>query len=500
MKIVIIGGGVAGLSAGIYAQLAGFESAVYEKCGVLGGQCTGWDRKGYHIDGCIHWLTGTKEGSGLYRIWQELGVIQGNDIIHLDRFGVYEYEGGAISLWKDLDRLEQELLTLSPEDAGPIKNMIRDIRTMQSMVIPVNHPVDMMPLGEKLRMLRVLMGAGGILTKNSRTSCAAYAQRFKHPALQSFIAQRVPPYFSILAFIFGMANFSGDNGAIPAGGSRGMVDRMEKRYRELGGEAHTGMAAEEIIIRDGRARGVRFAGGGIVNADYVIASCDVHVTLKKLLNNRYTDKRFEYRYRHPREYPVLSSFRAAFGVREDLGDYPHALVFEIEPLTVGVTPFSSLGMRHYAYQRDFAPPGCTTLTVAFNQTAEDYAFWEALYTGDREKYRAEKNRIAGAIQERLEGRFPEFRGKMEFLDAASPATYHRYTGAYQGAWMSFMMTPKTKMMMHRGVVRGLQNFFLSGQWLQPPGGLPIAALYGKYTIQRICKQEKIPWDFAAPRS
>jgi phytoene dehydrogenase-like protein len=371
--------------------------------------------------------------------------------------------------------------------------MIRDIRIMQSMVIPVNQPVDMMPLGEKLKMLRALMGAGGILTKNSRTSCAAYAKRFKHPALQRLIAQRVTPYFSILAFIFGMGNFSGGNGAIPAGGSRGMVDRMEKRYRELGGAAYTGMTAEEIIIRDGRARGVRFAGGGIVNADYVIASCDVHVTLKKLLNNRYADKRFEYRYRRPREYPVLSSFRAAFGVREDLRDYPHALVFEIEPLTVGVSSFPSLGMRHYAYQRDFAPPGCTTLTVAFNQTAEDYDFWEKLYAGDREKYAEEKNRIAGAVQERLERRFPEFRGKIEFLDAASPATYHRYTGAYQGAWMSFMMTPKTKMMMHRGVVRGLQNFLLSGQWLQPPGGLPVAALYGKYTIQRICKQEKIPW-------
>jgi hypothetical protein len=54
-----------------------------------------------------------------------------------------------------------------------------------------------------------------------------------------------------------------------------------------------------------------------------------------------------------------------------------------------------------------------------------------------------------------------------------------------------MVTPKTKMMMHTGAIRGLKNFFLSGQWLQPPGGLPAAACYGKYAIQRICKREKI---------
>jgi hypothetical protein len=50
-----------------------------------------------------------------------------------------------------------------------------------------------------------------------------------------------------------------------------------------------------------------------------------------------------------------------------------------------------------------------------------------------------------------------------------------------------MMTPKTKMLMHRGAIRGLKNCLLSGQWLQPPGGLPVAAIYGKYAIQRICK-------------
>ncbi|MDR2029839.1 MAG: NAD(P)/FAD-dependent oxidoreductase [Treponema sp.] len=498
MKILIIGGGVAGLSAGSYAQMAGFESAIYEKCGVLGGQCTGWDRKGYHIDGCVHWLTGTKEGNDLHRVWQELGIIRGNNIIQLDRFGVYEYDGVTISLWKDLDRLQAELLAISPGDEKPIRNMIRDIRIMQSMVLPLDRPVDMMPLGEKLKMLKALMGAGGILTKNSKTSCAVYAKRFKHPALQKLIERRVPPYFSVLAFIFAMGNFSAGNGALPAGGSRGMVDRMEKRYRELGGQVHTGMTAEEIIVRGDRARGVRFSGGEIINADYVIASCDVHITLKKLLKNRYIDKKFEYRYRHPREYPVLSSFHAAFGVREDLRDYPQVLVFETEPFTVGVTGYASLGMRNYAYEKDFAPPGCTTLTAALNQTAGDYAFWAELYTGDRERYVREKKRIAGAIQERLERRFPELRGKIEFLDAATPMTYHRYTGAYMGAWMSFMMTPKTKMLMHRGAIRGLKNCLLSGQWLQPPGGLPLAALYGKYAILRICKKEKIAFGTVLP--
>ena len=47
-RVVIIGGGIAGLSAGIYALKAGYETTIYEKNAIPGGECIGWNRKGYH--------------------------------------------------------------------------------------------------------------------------------------------------------------------------------------------------------------------------------------------------------------------------------------------------------------------------------------------------------------------------------------------------------------------------------------------------------------------
>ena len=69
-KVIVIGGGIAGLSAGIYALKAGFEAEIYEKNTIPGGECIGWNRKGYHIDNCIHWLTGTLKGTELYDVWK----------------------------------------------------------------------------------------------------------------------------------------------------------------------------------------------------------------------------------------------------------------------------------------------------------------------------------------------------------------------------------------------------------------------------------------------
>lgn len=73
------------------------------------------------------------------------------------------------------------------------------------------------------------------------------------------------------------------------------------------------------------------------------------------------------------------------------------------------------------------------------------------------------------------------------LDVATPKTYERYCNAYRGSFMSFMPTVKGKMMAHTGRIKGLGNIFLSGQWLQPPGGLPVAVVTGKDTIMRICR-------------
>ena len=55
-KILIIGGGVSGLSTGIYGQLNGFKTQILEMNNAPGGQCTAWDRKGYRFDYCLHWL------------------------------------------------------------------------------------------------------------------------------------------------------------------------------------------------------------------------------------------------------------------------------------------------------------------------------------------------------------------------------------------------------------------------------------------------------------
>lgn len=106
-KIIIIGAGIAGLSAGCYARMNGYEAEIYEMHDKPGGLCTSWKRKGYIFDGCLHWLMGSHPGSSMYKLWAELGAVQGRRIYNKDIFYRFNSsDGRALVIYCDVDKLE----------------------------------------------------------------------------------------------------------------------------------------------------------------------------------------------------------------------------------------------------------------------------------------------------------------------------------------------------------------------------------------------------------
>lgn len=488
-KIAIIGGGVAGLTAGIEAASRGFESVIYERHSLVGGQCTGWDRAGYHIDGCIHWLTGTKDGTELNGLWRDVGALSDDvGIIQLDDFGKVDLGDTTITIWKDLDRFERELIAIGPEDVKHVKALMRAIRAAQSMPMPARVAPELLSPGALIKLIFEMARKGSIMRKYASVTASQYAARYRNPVLRQFFSTRVTPGYSFYIFPFSLAVFTSGNGAIPEGGSREMALRMEKRYVSLGGRVVKNAVVEEIVVEGDVAVGVRLAGDRIERADYIVASCDVHLTLEQLLKGKYRDREFDKRFSDPVSYNVVSSVQVALGVNADMKDYPLINSFGCKPFTCGKTQIYGLGYKGFSYEPSFAPAGHSVLVLELPQDYFDYEFWEPL-AKDREAYRAEKERLAREVVLRMEGHFPELTGKITALDVATPSTYHRYTGAWKGAWMAFMPSPGSKGMMHSGKIKGLTNCYLTGQWLMPPGGLPCAAMTGRFAVQRIAKKE-----------
>ena len=107
------------------------------------------------------------------------------------------------------------------------------------------------------------------------------------------------------------------------------------------------------------------------------------------------------------------------------------------------------------------------------------------------KYRLKKEQLGLLVMNKIIKKIPEMQGNIEVLDVFTPKTLNRYTNSSRGAYMGFLFTKNKGMFTHNGMLKNLNNFMMTGQWMQCPGGLPLALSQGKFAIQRINKIEHI---------
>lgn len=490
-KVVIIGGGIAGMTAGVLLQKAGFATAIYEKHTLPGGQCTGWKREGYFIDNCIHWLTGTRPGSALHELWKEIGALgDGVELHEKEMFFSSKLNGQTLTFWRDKERTRQEMLALSPEDEAEINKMMEYVTLAETMTVPVEKPFDAMNLLDFMKLGMSMKSMGKVMKEYGNMDINELAMRFKHPLIRRAIIDYMPAGYQAYAFLVSYGTVTGGNGDIPKGGSLAMSLRIAEKYKEYGGTLHTGTGVKSILLSGKKAEGIVLESGETVEADYVIVACDTDYTFRQLLPAEYMPKALKQMYDRRDKYPVSSGFQIAYGVDGVFPELTGTRVFSCDDITVGSRIVNCMSVQSYDYEPNFAPEGKMVLQTNFSQTEEDYKYWQVLYD-DRENYEKKKAEIAGEALARVIKEYPFLGGKIHVIDVWSPMTYTRYCNSYNGAYMSFVTTKQAKSITVPGVVKGLGNVLLASQWLMGPGGLPTAAAMGKFAAWRIIEKKGI---------
>ena len=484
-KVIIVGGGIAGMTAGILLQKAGYQTEIFEKNSVAGGQCTGWKREGYFIDNCIHWLTGTKEGSGLHELWKEVGALGNSVEVHeKEMFFSSKLNGKTLTFWRDKEKTRQEMLALSPEDEKEINKLIKYVTLAESMTVPVEKPFDAMNLLDFMKLGMSMKEMGKVMKEYGNMDIRELALRFKHPLIQRSIMDYMPPGYQAYAFLVSYATVTSGNGDIPKGGSLAMAMRIANKYKECGGILHTNTSVESILLNGKKAEGILLQDGSKVEADYVVCACDTDYTFRVLLTNKYMPKQLRNQYKEREKYPVSSGFQIAYAVEGIFPELTGTRVFSCDEIEVGKHRVKAMSIQAYDYEPDFAPEGNMILQSNFSQLETDYAYWEALYANNT-AYEEKKREVANQAVKRVVAEYPFLDGKIRILDVWTPMTYTRYCNAYKGAYMSFVTTKQAKSITVPGVIKGIDNVMLASQWLMGPGGLPTAAAMGKFAAWRI---------------
>jgi len=205
-SIIIIGAGFAGLAAGIYAQMNGYHTQIFEMHDKPGGLCTSWERKGFTIDCCIHWLVGSSPESSMHDFWEEAGISQDREFINMDEYYRLEGpDGRTLVFYSDIDRLEKHLLEFSPQDSESIREFIEGIRMCLVFDSPSKHTPLFHRQVKKAGLIFNFIKNGKKMHRWMKITSADFANRFKDPLLRKAFEEMWIPEFSMFFMLFTFA-------------------------------------------------------------------------------------------------------------------------------------------------------------------------------------------------------------------------------------------------------------------------------------------------------
>lgn len=484
MKVIIVGGGIAGLAAGTYACQSGFETTIFEMNGIPGGNSTSWRRKGYLFEGGMHWLVGSSEKVPMHKLWLEVGALrENNPVYNKDPFLTYMDENGPVCLYRNPTRLREHLMAISPKDACAINSLIKDIKAMGKLAMPV---MDVKGVQMKrkqappLSMLFALPAALSRMNKLGKISAEEYAQRFKHPGIRILLNAVVGTSgFSASSTAFTLGGLASGDAGYPKGGSLRMAQNMADTFNSLGGDILYNQKVERVEVENNKACGV-WSNGTLYKADAVIVTVDTLTAIDHLFEKPLTESWMD-EMRHE-IVPVNNAF-ICLGVRADLSHLPEGILYPLKrPFNYFGRQQNTIGFNNYAQYEGYAPTGCTALTCFL--AGDTYDEWKSAKTDGT--YEEKKANLASTVIDRLAEVVPETEGKVEVWDVATPLTYERYCGTWRGSWMS-EMGPGCTRQEYPQKSESIDALYFAGQRVMIPGGLPCALSTGRRAVQYLCK-------------
>lgn len=481
-SIIIIGAGVAGLSAGSYAQMNGFNSTILEQHAIPGGSCTAWRRKGYTFDYCIHDLAGISPESDAHFIWQELGALANKPVHFHDEFWRTEdSHGNRLHAYTNAERMIRQLMEIAPEDEETIREYEKGLKAFSKfefLAIPV---LGSRGILKALANLPAIMKWGGI-------TMDAFAKKFTNPFLRTAFATMQYDFSGIpmMLHLSFMASSQNHQLGWPVGGSLDFANSMAKRYQSLGGDLKLKSGVEKIVVEDGKAAGVQLMNGEILRADIIISAADGYSTIYKMLDRKYSNEAIDTYYKSEPETQEMS-LHISLGVNRDLSTEPRALTILLDaPTRIADITTDRLDIEFFGFEPAFAPKGKGVVKVLVKS---GYRFWKDLKE-NKEAYQDAKDTAIAEVLKILETKFPGISGQVEVTDVATPVTAERFLGSRFGfqAWASKNFF-KTMMSGLSITLPGLDKFYMTGQWAMANIGVSTAAISSRNLIKRICKKE-----------
>ncbi|WP_170970177.1 phytoene desaturase family protein [Nocardioides jishulii] len=285
---IVIGAGLGGLSTAAFLAREGQRVLVLEQHEVVGGSSQSFRRGDDEFDVGLHRVGECEPGGRTRTLLAALGVDQ-----HVEWLPVGP-DASTITL-PDLtvrvpvgwDAYEQRLAETFPAEADGVRRCVTVLRDVAAdLRVP-------RPGGAwaKLTGPRSTRKWAGRSLTDLFDSCGLGASARAVVAAEGG-SYAAPPSATPVSVHAGFLDHFLTSGAwYPRGGGQVLPERLAQAVRDHGGEVHTGVQVDRVMVEHGRAIGVTLVDGEELRADAVVSNADPRRTWLALVGREHLPKR-----------------------------------------------------------------------------------------------------------------------------------------------------------------------------------------------------------------
>lgn len=510
--VIIIGGGVSGLTLGAILGKAGQRCCIVEKEHQAGGYIAGYRRKDFHFDTAIHWLNQFGETGIVHRAFSFIDANYKKPP-RLAKIHRYKSANFDVLLESDLDKTKQNFISQFPDELEGIEKFFRHAEQLAKISLGMANFVrsqeTMNLIGKAIFYTRMLPTIIPIIKhlryagdKGLKRGLSKY---FKGDEIKDIFNSEV----DLLSCLFPLAWAKNDDYfKTPEGGSVHYVNWLLEQNKAFGNEIMLKTKAQSVLLEGNKAIGITATQRKTdikISSKYVVSASDLPSLYRHLLPSKAISE--EIKMKLEKSVMYTSSFTLSVALNceaEELGFGEEMISLAINNMAREEHENSDPKVSKLSIiapsvrDKTICPAGHGVLTIYMAADIEKYDFWKTELADNGERIRSEayyqlKKEIAEILIERIENDLDiKLKEHIHFYETASPYTYLRYSGNYRGTMMGTRPgkeNMQAKVASHHTQV---ENLLVGGHWGELGGGVPMAARSAMNTALIILRKENRP--------
>ncbi|MBI9084824.1 MAG: NAD(P)/FAD-dependent oxidoreductase [Desulfobacterales bacterium] len=500
--VIIVGGGLSGLSAGAHLASSGLKVLLCEQHDKVGGCATRFDREPFVFDSALHQMAGGgpgKKDRGLYQLLKVAGVDRKVELYELPHFYRSLFPGVDIRLPGDWDGFKKALKAKWPEESEGIEKFHRLCENTMNDIMEIKDLFRYTGFKKFTTMAMVPFRQPTFFKYMDKTLKDLMDDCFTDENLKAVVSQLwvyygapVPDQTALLT-LAATEGFLADGVWHIKGTSQELSSAYAERIEELGGTVMTSTPVTKIHMVNGMATGIDTEDGSRYTARYIVANTDPYQLAYKLIGKEHFPEKYIRKLEGMK--PANSLCGVYLGLNIDLRKrgYDDTEIF-INPSTDTVAMYDAM-MRGdfengavvvsiYSNFGDpvYAPPGKSLVTLTSYSKMDYWPEYGEAY--DRVKGKMVDDLLAVASKAVPELADPNF---IEHREGFTPRTLKRYTMNKGGVVYGFYMNPEQIEKIPN--TTPFPNVFIASNWTQAWHGVGSAQINGWRAARLVLDRE-----------